>query len=138
MVALMKIKKFVVRPLSDIEGIKFGTSRDDVRKKIGEKYKEIQKNTFSKNTMDVYPDFHIYYSEENVLEAIEFFGERKVIIDEHIIFPGNVEEARDLLPSLKWDGYAWTDKKKSISITPSEQDPDIIGAVLVGCKGYFS
>ncbi len=29
---------------------------------------------FSKNTMDVYENFHIYYTEDNKVDAIEIFG----------------------------------------------------------------
>ena len=39
-------------PLEEINGIKFGMSRSEVRKTMGSKYREFRKNKFSKTTTD--------------------------------------------------------------------------------------
>ena len=40
-----------------------------------EEYKPFKKSLFSKSKTDEYKDYHVYYSKENELEAIEIFGE---------------------------------------------------------------
>ncbi len=127
-----------VKPLMEVDGIKFDTDRDLVRKKIGKNYQEIKKTPFSKNTMDAYKNFHVYYSPDNKFEAIEIFGNEKVVVDGKEIFPGEVGRLKEVFPSIEEDSEGWIDQKLSIGVTVSQNDETLIEAILFGCKDYYS
>lgn len=85
----------------------------------------------------MYTDYHVYYSADDKFEAIEIFGNVKVNINGHKVFPGNINDLGKIIPTLVRDEYAAIDKKNSIGITPYQDDPEKIEAILFGCKGYY-
>ena len=128
------MKSFDVVLGERVNNVSFGTDRDTVRKVFGKKFKEIKKNIFSKNTMDVYDDFHIYYTKDDAFEAIEIFGKTTVKIEGVKVFPGSVETIKQLITDLKNDGDGYLSRKKSVGITT---EGDEIMSILFGEQGYY-
>ena len=124
-----------ILPLGDVNGVKFGDSREDVRKAFGE-YTEFKKTPFSGNTTDDFGSFHVFYDSDDKFEAIEVFGEIKVAVDDIEVFPGTIE---NLLQSISGfvdeDGY-YTNYDLSIGITLTEENT--IDSILFGCKDYYT
>lgn len=118
----------------EVNGVSFGTDRDAVRKVFGKKFKEIKKNIFSKNTMDAYDDFHIYYNKDNTFEAIEIFGRVTVRIEGVKAFPGNIETLKRLITDLDDEGDGYLSRKKSVGITTEDGE---IKSILFGEPGYY-
>ena len=94
------INKFEIFPFVGVGCIEFDSTRDDNRKKLG-KYTEFRKSRFSKNTTDNYGDFHIYYSVDNKVDAIEFFHGAHVLFKDSNIFNLNKEELISLFNDKK-------------------------------------
>ncbi len=132
------MKKITVVPKKSVGDVLFGVERVSARKEFGKKYKEIKKNIFSKNTMDAYDDYHLYYSKDNTFEAFEVFGNVQILVDGNVVFPGTVNDIRKVFPGLKNDGDGMIDKKNAVAITVSQDDEGIVDSVLFGNEGYFS
>lgn len=131
------MKKIEVIPNTSVGKVAFGCDREIVRSVFGKKYKEIKKNSLSKNTMDVYDDFHLFYSKDNEFEAIELFGKIQVVIDGEIVYPGKIDRIKKLFPNISFDGYGWIDKSNSLSIVASQDDENVIGSILFGKTNYY-
>ena len=97
----------------------------------------MKKSAFSKNTMDVYESFHVFYNENDEMEAIELFEGNRLSLDRKTLFPGSIRNAKKLIPDLKENGGSYISASMSFGITVSPDDPDLIESVLVGCKGYY-
>ena len=131
------MEKFVVIPNLSVNGIEFGTSREETRKALGRSFKEFKKSPFSENTTDAYDAFHVFYSVDDKFEAIEFFGNVKVAIGRRVVFPGKVSKIQKLFEDLVDDGEGVTSVNYSIGITVDVDDPAKIDGILFGCKGYY-
>ncbi len=130
--------KFTVELTKKVNGIAFGTDRKDVRKAFDSKYTEMKKNIFSKNTMDAYKDFHVYFDRNDQFEAIEIFNNSELLIEEKIVFPGKLSVLRKVLPELCPDEYGgYIDKKNSVGVTTSTDNPERLESILLGCKDYY-
>ena len=134
---IKNMKKLVVVPLERVNDVAFESDRGIVRKAFKGKYEEIKRNIFSKNTMDFYDDYAVYYSENNKMEAIEVFGKTKVIIHGKQVFPGKIEDIKLLFPNLKQSDDGFIDKENSVAITVDQDDDSIIGSILFGIKNYY-
>ena len=64
---------FSIEPLLRAGRIFIGASREDVRKFMGE-FTEFKKSKFSKNTTDNFGSCHVYYDQDNKVEAVEIFN----------------------------------------------------------------
>ena len=128
------MKNFDVVLGKKVNNVLFGTDRDAVRKVFGKKFNEIKKNIFSKNTMDAYDDFHIYYSKDDTFEAIEIFGKFTVKIEGVKVFPGSVETIKQVITDLEVDGDGYLSRENSVGITT---EGDEIKSILFGELGYY-
>ena len=131
------MKKWDLKPTVSIGKVRFQAPRAEVRNQVGSSFREIKKNIFSKNTMDAYESFHVFYSESNEMEAIEFFGGNKLTLNGKTLFPGTISNAQQMISDLTGDESGYISKKMSIGIAVSEDDPTVIDSVLVGCLGYY-
>lgn len=129
--------KLTIRPLEEINGVAFGTKRKQVRKIFGSKYKEIRKNIYSKNTMDAYKEFHIYYDDDDKFEAIELYGNVEVEVMGIQIYPGSKKNILELLDNVHIEENGVISKELSIGISLTE-DEDTIDSILFGCKDYYT
>ena len=122
-------------PTLSVNGMEFGTERSIVRKILGKPTRVFKKTSASDNTTDVYADYHVYYSADDKLDALEFFGnEISLSIDSQVLFPGTLSEAKNILPDLAECCGSYISKSASIGIGV---EGDSIVSVLVGCKDYY-
>jgi len=124
-----------VRPLVDVDGIRFGTSRNEVRTILGNGYREFRKSAFSVNTTDDYGRFHVFYDCENRFEAIEIFSPVTVKLNGCKIFPIPLSEAVKEVPSLtKGEGDSLISKTCSIGLYVLDGEPE---SILFARGGYY-
>lgn len=130
-------KMIIIEPLHKVNGVEFGTNRELVRKIFKGKYKEIKKTPISKNTMDSYKDYNLYYTEDNQLEAIEVFGKTRVIVNNKQVFPGMVEVIISSFPQMKPADVGFIDMADSMAITVDPDDDRVVESILFGRKNYY-
>ena len=128
-------KVWTVTLLEGFNDIKFGTPRDDVRRQIEAKYKEYKKNKFSKNTLDDYGDFHLYYDESNALEAVEVFSNIEITVNKKMIFPGMINNALEAIPDLKEEAGGYISISNSVGIEAPEGN---IESILFAKRNYYN
>lgn len=123
-------------PTVSINGLEFGTDRAKVREILGKPKMTFKKTSTSVNTTDAYADYHVYYSADDKLEAIEFFGKNKTIINinSRQIYPGTLINARETLPDLKECYGSYISKDSAIGFDIDENEID---SILIGCKDYY-
>ena len=132
--ASKNVNKWTINPTKEINGLKFGSDRDIVRKKFGEPKKEFKKSKYGKNTTDDYGDFHVFYNKDNELEAIEIFS-GEVSLNGKRIMPGNVKSVIDTFNGFADEAPNYINKELSVGIQSSNDGA--IKSVLIGCKDYF-
>jgi hypothetical protein len=120
--------------LESIGCIKFGMDRDEVHRLLGAECVEFKKNKFSKNTSDDYKKFHIFYTPDNKVDALEFFDDVEIIMEGKVIFPIHSAEIEKLIPHIEKEGNYYTQAGKSIGIEVNSGKAE---SILVGAKGYF-
>ena len=131
----MNEKKWKLVPGKTIGQVDFGMDRACVRDILGEKYKPFKKSLFSKSLSDSYSGYHVFYSKDGKLVAIEFFEGVEISLDGKKVFPGNFEKVKSVIKDLVEQGDSYISRGLSIGITLSENED--IEAILVGCKGYY-
>ena len=109
------MNKIIAKLLVEVGGVKFGMKRSEVRKIFGEAT-EFKKSKFSKNTTDDFGFCHVYYNQYNECEAIEIFYNIEVEVDNKIIFPTSLDNAKKVLVNLIKDEECYIDKKNSVCI----------------------
>ena len=126
--------KWEVCPVVSVGNIKFGMSRENVHALFEEKCKEFKKNMFSKNTTDDYGDFHVFYTIDDKVEAVEVFGEVELTMDGRVIFPMDASDIEKAFPGIEKDGNSYIHIEKSIGIEVENGKAD---SILFGAKGYY-
>lgn len=128
-------KKFIVTPFSGVGDIKFGANREEVRNLLGS-YTEFRKTRFSKNTTDDFGGFHVFYSNKNTVDAVEFFPlETELIYAEKNLFSLNRNKLITLFndSTLKEESEYLAFETYGIEISIED---DIVTSILVHKKGY--
>ena len=126
--------KWSAAPLEEVNGIKFGMSRDEVRKAVGRAYKEFRKNKFSKTLTDDFGICHVFYNPDDKCEAVEVFGECEISVNGEVIFPLDIPSVKKQIPDLEEDMGSYISKKLSIGIYAPEGTPE---SILFGEAGYY-
>ena len=122
-------------PNNSVNGLEFGTKRSAVRETFGQPKRVFRKSSNSVNTTDDYSVFHVFYSVNDQLEAIEFFGKDICLyINSRQVFPGTLNTIRKTLPDLEEYFDSYISKAASIGICTEGQTID---SILVGCKDYY-
>lgn len=124
-----------VKPLYEVNGIKFGMKRNQIRKILGDNFTEFKKNKFSKNDSDDYGFCHIYYNAQDEFDAIEIFEFDEIYINNKPLFPGTIEKAKVVINDLEKDGNEFISRSRSIGISVSNGQ---MRSILFGSKGYYS
>lgn len=126
--------RFDIDPTVSVDEIKFGSSRSDVRNRYGE-CEEFKKNKYSKNTTDDFGDFHVYYTEDDEFEAIEFFPNDSIsIFINGKKLTNNISDLKELFSDLEEDSGSYTSVKFSVGF---DYDDDEISSILFGCPDYY-
>ena len=131
----MSISNWNLVTTISINGIEFGKIRSVVKKNLGKPKRVFKKTPDAVNTTDAYANFHVFYSADDKLEAIEIFGnEISLSINSQTIFPGTLSAARKILPDIEGNYGSFESKSASVGISAEE---DMIVSILVGGKGYY-
>jgi len=129
------MEKWNYYPLVSIGKISFGMKRSELRNEFINKYEEFEKNKFSKNTTDDFGKFHVYYSAEDLVEAVEIFEGIEVEFEGKIIFPSSIDRLKKAFCNLEQDGDCYLQIENSFGIyAPNGK----IESILMGCKGYYA
>lgn len=127
------MSKVFAQPLKEVNGIKFGMKREDVRKIIGEA-KEFKKSKFSKNTTDDFGYCHVFYNDDDECEAIEIFNNTEVLINETVVFPINISEIKAIVKDLVEEEGSFISKSQSMGIYAPNGNME---SILFGNIGYY-
>jgi hypothetical protein len=122
------------KPLVSVGIIKFGMSREEVRDLLGGEYTEFKKSKYSKNTTDDYGSFHVFYTIENKVEAVEIFDGIEIVWNDEIIFPIAMNEIEDKISGIEKNGNEYTHIGMSVGISAGDAKAE---SILVGEKGYY-
>jgi len=120
-------------PLNEVNGIKFGMKRSEVRKILG-KAREFKKSKYSKTTTDDFGYCHVFYNINDECEAIELFDECEVKIKDQIVFPNKIDVLKSMITDIENDGSCFISKKQSIGVYAPDGKTD---SILFGCKEYY-
>ena len=120
-------------PLLEVDGVKFGMKRNEVRSIFGEA-KEFKKSQFSKTTTDDFGFCHVFYNQNDECEAIEIFDESEVQINGVAVFPENADTLKSMLKDLEEDESGFISKSQSIGVYAPY---DKMESILFGCVGYY-
>lgn len=126
--------KWNATPLVEINGVKFGMPRAQVRNVLGGSYREFKKSKFSKNTTDDFGICHVFYNQADQCEAVEVFGECEVSVNGKVIFPLDISSVKEQIPDLAEDMGSYISKKQSIGIYTPDGNPE---SILFGEAGYY-
>lgn len=126
--------RFDVIPLVEVNNVRFGMARDEVRRIWGSAT-EFLKTQEDKITTDDFGFCHVFYDSDNCCEAIELFSENEVYINGIKVFPVNFKLALIAVPSFIKDDDGLISYDLSIGIyAPDEEN---IESILFGKKNYF-
>lgn len=109
------MNKIVATPLKEINGVRFGMKRDEVRKIFLSFKGEFKKTPFSKTTTDDFGFCHVFYNANDECEAIEVF-DAEVYVDGTLVFPSNIETVKALFHDLVEEDDGFIIKSQSIGI----------------------
>ena len=128
------MERWELKPLKSVGRIVFGMKRTDLRKLFEAKCKEFKKTKYSKNTTDDYGRFHVFYTLDDKVEAVEFFEDIEISLNGLVIFPIAKNKIEELLPDIVKEGNSYTHIKMSIGI---ETDSSKAESILVATEGYY-
>lgn len=120
-------------PLLEVNGVKFGMKRSEVRSILGDA-KEFKKSKFSKTTSDDFGFCHVFYNTNDECEAIEIFDGNEVRVNGKTIFPEGIDTFKSMLTDLEEDENGFISKSQSIGVYVPYNKME---SILFGCKGYY-
>lgn len=120
-------------PLSEVNGVKFGMKREEVRSVFGTAT-EFKKSKFSKTATDDFGFCHVYYNINDECEAIELFDECEVVMNGKVIFPYDDVTLRAMLTDIEEDDSGFISRKLSIGVFSPDNKME---SILFGCEGYY-
>ena len=126
--------KWTATPLVEINGVKFGMPRTEVRAVLGGKYKEFKKSKFSKNTTDDFGVCHVFYTPDDRCEAVEVFNGCEVSVNGMVLFPADISFVKKQIDDLEEDTGSYISKKFSIGIYAPGGTPE---SILFGEARYY-
>lgn len=131
------MKQFEIKAQESVNGVEFGASRQEARESFGTEFREIKKSPLSKNTMDAYKTFHVFYTPDNLLEAVEIFPESTVMLNGQEI-PSQYADAKAWFMGEDASAEANADSVTSRSLGISIYAPEgKIESILVAKSAYF-
>jgi len=125
-------------PYIGIEQIKLDSAREEVRKSLGE-YKDFKKTKFSKNTTDDFSYCHVFYNEQNKVEAVEFFDSTEFMFKGKNLFSFSFRELKLFMEhnsiDFKEDDSGFG--SDSIGLSVYSPDKQRIETILIYKRGYY-
>ncbi|MCD8104530.1 MAG: outer membrane protein assembly factor BamE [Lachnospiraceae bacterium] len=127
------MEKWTAQPTQEVNGIRFGMNREEVRKLLGTA-KEFKKTKFSLTTTDDFGICHVFYNEQDQCEAIEIFSDVEISVNGQVIFPADVAQAKLLIEDLVMEDDSLISESLSIGIyAPGGR----MESILFGEAGYY-
>ena len=130
--------KIEIEPYERVGNIKFGSERETVRKDNGN-FKEFRKSRFSKNSTDDFSSFHVFYSEDDRVEAVEFFRESNLYFHDIQLFSQSYSDLKARFNAL--DSSIREDESgiiyKTLGFSVYSPDGEQVESILVFEKGYY-
>lgn len=126
--------KWEIKPLVSVGNIRFGMKREEIRNLFGDRYKEFKKNKYSTNTTDDYGNFHVFYTSDNLVDAVEIYESIEVVLEGAVVFPIRSEDIEKKISGIEREGNSYICIDKSIGI---EVDADQAESILIGSAGYY-
>ena len=130
--------KIEIKPYERVGTIKFGSNRETVRKDNGN-FKEFRKSRFSKNSTDDFSSFHVFYNEDDRVEAVEFFRESNLYFHDIQLFTQSYGDLKTRLNAL--DSNNTEDESgiiyKTLGFSVYSPDGKQVESILVFEKGYY-
>lgn len=132
-------RMFEIVPLKNVGGIIFGMPRADVRKLLGKPLSEFRKTRISVNTTDDYGEFHVYYTADNMCEAVELFGGSTVWLNGQTLFPATQASFVSWMHSIDPDCEVTESDvlSRKMSIGASFEAEKVV-SVLFAQEGYYA
>lgn len=128
------MERWELKPLESIGCIRFGMDRKEVHDLFEYKCTEFKKSKFSKNTSDDYKTFHVFYTADDKVDAVEVFEGVEILLESKLIFPIKTKDIESVITGIEKDGQSYTHVAKSIGIEAGGDDAE---SILVGSRGYF-
>ncbi len=122
-------------PYISVGAIKFGESREEVRKNLGA-YKEYKKNKFSTNTLDDFGFCQVFYDALNKVEAVEMYRNVELLYDNVNLFDLDKSQLVNKLQNhdIDEDEYGMTIPSLGLSVSLIDNVPD---SILAYQRGYM-
>ncbi len=130
----------IVVPLISVNGIEFGTSRDELWRRIGNPKKSFKKTPTSSTETDIYENYHIYYDNNYNFEAIEVFGQIDIYYNNEKLpksYSKILEYFKNKYDDIEEDVDGFISHKGSIGVYVENED-DYIDAILFAKKNYYN
>ena len=132
------MSEFEIIPYKKVGDISFQLSRDAVRKLLGE-FKEFKKTKSSKKMTDDFKFCHVFYDNDDKVEAVEFFKESELLYDEKNIFSMSYNDLLQFLNEkkivFKEDDSGVIIERLGIAVyAPAKRK---IESIFVYRKGYY-
>jgi len=126
-------------PYNGAGKIKLNTARDEVRKTLGA-FKEFKKTKFSKNTTDDFSFCHVFYNEQNKVNAVEFFDTTELLYKGKNLFSFQFSEIKSFLKNNSTDFQEDSSGLRSDDIGLSVYSPEKKGieTILIYTQGYYT
>lgn len=128
------MKQHSVKLLVGFDDVKFGMERSEVRALLGEPVQEFKKSKFSKVTTDDYSAYHIFYDKDNRFEAVEFFDEVEIQINNNVVFPVSLDKLKEMNYNFTSDGDGLISVEYSIGVYAPNEKPE---SILFAKKDYY-
>lgn len=130
--------KIEIETYNKVGNIKFGSDREIVRQENGN-FTEFRKSRFSKNSTDDFSSFHVFYTENNKVEAVEFFKESNLYFHGIQLFSQSYANLKAKLNGLDSNIIEDTSSiiYKTLGFSIYSPDQEEIESILVFEKGYY-
>ena len=125
-------------PYNGAGQIKLDSAREETRKTLGT-FKEFRKTKFSKNTTDDFSFCHVFYNEQNKVEAVEFFDSTEFLFKGKNLFLLSFTELTLFLKSntIDFQEDELGLRSDAIGLSVFSPDKEKIETILIYKKGYY-
>lgn len=119
-------------PMKEVNGIKFGMNRQEVHNVLGDATEFFKGD--SQVTTDDFGYCHVYYDDDDMCEAIEFFDEVEVYINGVLAFPIDKDVFSTNFIDFIQDEDGFISYECSIGIYAPYESME---SILIGKEGYY-
>ncbi len=129
------MERWELKLLESVGSITFGMDRGEVRKRLGDPVTVFRKGKWSKNTTDDYGRFHVFYTPDDRVEAVEFHKGVEIVLNGQTVFPIKTKEIEKVLPGIEKEGDFFTSIENSIAYQTNPVDAECF---LAAGAGYYA